>query len=151
MPAPEMILPEFDMIDFILDKSTDNNWGIKPTQIFSSKLKENFTDRYQIAIVSIGGTSNPKYNFDNFNFAVMVQGSHPSDEGVVANMCTLLHDNIIGHDTVYFRDNEVSYQQFNSTSQPRSVGVTPENKPLYTFQFSVNRQIHVNYGNRIPI
>lgn len=151
MTLPTVILPEFDMIDMIIDMNNLNNWGIDTSSIFVGKLKQDFTGRYQIGVNNIGGSSNPKYNFDTFNFTIVVQALHPQDENLVASISHVLHDSLIGKDTTYFRNNEVSYQQFNSTMQPNSIGMSPENKPTWLFRINVNRQIHVNYANRIPI
>lgn len=152
MPIPSQNTPELDLRQIILDISATDGWELSPSQVIVGRFQDDFFGHpYQIVIRSVDSDVNPKWQFDDFTFAILVLGAFEGSAAEVADVSWAIHNALVGRDTVYLDSGNRSYQQFNSVIVPSNGGDTPEGRPFYIQRIRINRQILVDEGNRESI
>ena len=149
MAIPNQNTPELDLRQIILDISASEGWALLANQVFVGGFQDDFYGNdYQIVIKAISSDMNPKWQFDNFTFVILVFGKNEMSKAEISNTSWAIHNALVGRDTTYLDASNRSYQQFNSVVSPYDGGSTPEARPLYVQRISVNRQILTDENNR---
>lgn len=137
--------PELDIRQLVIDL------GVATAgEVVVGQRTEVIDNDYQIVVRSISGTANPKWLFDDFTFSFLVIGSDRSKQAIVDQKIWQLHDALLGLGRQVYGNN--SYQQFNIETTPNFIGLSQDNaKPQYIMTMTINRQIQVATGNRLPL
>jgi hypothetical protein len=152
IPIPSFFSPEEDFNTILRSVVTEKEWEIPLNQILVGAPRGTFRNYpIEVGVRQIGSpVVNPKWNYSDITFTIMVVGKEVSNEALCSNTAWGLYNELIGRDNVVLR-NTVTYLQFNSTQMPTNQGVSQEGRVMYTFSITLNRQSLVEEGNRIPL
>lgn len=152
MSIPVEVTPELDLRDIILEISTNKSWGLVPSQIIVGGFSDNFRGNpIQISIDTPLSDVNAKWQVDTFTFSIRAVGSTDANKVDCYNALWAIHNALIGADTIYTQNKEVSWQHFKTVIAPYDAGGTPERRPYVVSRLSGNRQILVDRNNRFAI
>lgn len=145
MPFTEYRTPEDDLADIIVDLALANSGTVKV-----GGMSDTFTENTQVVVRMLPGSlPNPKWQYDELSFVIMVVGANRAAEGDVKNQIWNMQQALLGSNNILKGDN--LYLHFSVSSLPNNQGYLDNTKPLYSFNIDVNLQKQTDTGHRQAI